>query len=188
MNSLSLVRLTNLVALLAASSFAVSLQAESPAATPAASPDPEAIRVGPTETLALTLTAKGVQIYECRAKKDDSTQFEWVFKSPEAELFNTAGKSFGKHYAGPTWESSNGNKVMAKVKGKTSSPDPTAIDWLLLDTTTGEGSGILSRIKSIQRVATTGGKAPDGGCQATDSGKELRVPYTATYKFYEAKP
>jgi hypothetical protein len=31
--------------------------------------------------------ASGVQIYECLAKKDASTQFEWTFKAPEALLY-----------------------------------------------------------------------------------------------------
>ena len=38
----------------------------------------------------MMVPAKGVQIYECRAKKDASAGFEWVFVAPEAELFDAA--------------------------------------------------------------------------------------------------
>jgi hypothetical protein len=39
----------------------------------------------------------------------------------------------GIHYAGPTWESHSGGKVIAsRLEGCT--PDPTAIPWLLLQT------------------------------------------------------
>ena len=33
-----------------------------------------------------------------------------------------------------------------------------------------------------------GGKPPAGGCDASSVGKEIRVPYTAVYHFYETKP
>ena len=65
---------------------------------------PEALKVQASERLSLEASATGVQIYECKASKDDPLKFEWAFKAPEAELFDSAGKSIGKHYAGPTWE------------------------------------------------------------------------------------
>jgi hypothetical protein len=53
---------------------------------------PDSIKVLATDVFAFAATAKGVQIYECRAKKGDPAQFEWVFKAPEAELFDRDGK------------------------------------------------------------------------------------------------
>jgi hypothetical protein len=53
---------------------------------------PDAIKVSPTDTPSFAANAKGVQIYECRAKKDDVTQYEWVLKAPEADLFDERGK------------------------------------------------------------------------------------------------
>jgi hypothetical protein len=38
--------------------------------------------------------------------------------------------------------------------------------------------------RSIQRVDTVGGKAPDQGCGAESTGAKERVPYRATYYFY----
>jgi hypothetical protein len=44
----------------------------------------------------VALAAKGVQIYECQAEKEMSPKFKWVFKAPEADLFD-ASKKVGKH-------------------------------------------------------------------------------------------
>src|ERR1700727_2934622 len=64
---------------------------------------PDAVKVSPNEKLLFTAKAQGVQIYRCQAKKDDPTQYEWVFVAPEADLFDAQGKKIGRHYAGPTW-------------------------------------------------------------------------------------
>lgn len=149
---------------------------------------PEDIRVAATEQVSLVLTAKGVQIYECRARKDDAARFEWVFKAPEADLFDWEGKKIGKHYAGPTWESNDGSKVLGEHKAHADARDANAIQWLLIEVKKHEGEGVFSKVTNIQRVDTIGGKAPAGGCEATSIGKEIRVPYTATYYFYIAKP
>ena len=70
---------------------------------------PDAIKTPATEKLLLTVSAKGVQIYECHAKKDSPGQFEWALKAPEADLFDASGKKIGTHYVGPTWESTDGS-------------------------------------------------------------------------------
>lgn len=149
---------------------------------------PDSIKVPQTEMLSFAANAKGVQIYECRAKKDDATQYEWVFKAPEADLFDGQGKKIGRHYGGPTWEANDGSKVVGEVKGHEPSTDANAIPWLLLTSKQHEGAGIFSGVSSIQRLATVGGKAPAEGCDASSAGKELRVPYTAVYYFYVPKP
>ncbi len=139
------------------------------------------------QTLALTLTAKGVQIYECRAFPGDPTKFEWAFKAPEADLFDAQGHKVGRHYAGPTWELTDGGKVVGKLKAKADAPDGKGVPWLLLDATQASGT-TLGKVQSIQRVDTVGGKAPTESADATKAGQEKRVDYTATYKFYAAKP
>src|SRR5512145_297981 len=65
---------------------------------------PENLKTPATEALSLVAEAIGVQIYECNASKEESTRYEWIFKAPEADLFDKAGNKIGKHYAGPTWE------------------------------------------------------------------------------------
>lgn len=145
---------------------------------------PESLKPAPTESLSFAAHARGVQIYECRPKKEDATQYEWVLKGPEADLFDDQGRKIGRHYAGPAWESTDGSKVVGEVKGREPSPAPDAIPWLLLVAKTHEGNGVFSHVSSVQRVETAGGKAPAGNCDASTAAKELRVPYTATYYFY----
>jgi hypothetical protein len=130
------------------------------------------------------IPATGVQIYECVATKADPTKFEWVFRAPDAELFDTAGRKIGKHYAGPTWEAEDGSKVVAEVKGRDDGPDANAIPWLLLAAKSASGSGSFGRTQVIQRINTVGGKAPAGGCAQAQAGQIARVPYKATYYFY----
>jgi hypothetical protein len=148
---------------------------------------PENLRPPATEVLSLETEATGVQIYECNASKDVPTRFEWVFKAPEADLFDRAGNKIGKHYAGPTWESNDGSKVVGEVKAQDSGPDSGAIPWLLLSAKSNSGTGVFSQIKSIQRVHTVGGKAPTEPCSQAQAGKVTRVSYKARYYFYGDK-
>ena len=145
---------------------------------------PENLRATAAETLALETKATGVQIYECGTAGNDPARFQWNFKAPEADLFDTAGKRVGRHYAGPTWEANDGSKVVAAVKARSDAPDAKAIPWLLLSTKSTAGSGVFSRTSSIQRVSTVGGTAPAEACNAALAGKVARVNYTAVYYFY----
>ena len=148
---------------------------------------PEQLRVPADETLLLQATGKGVQIYECVATADQAARFEWKLKAPEAELFDTQGRKIGKHYAGPTWELSDASAVVGTLKARSESPDAHAIPWLLLEAKSTSGSGVLSAAKSIQRLNTTGGKAPDEGCDKSNAQQQIRVPYSAEYYFYGMK-
>ena len=149
---------------------------------------PDVLKVSAAQELSLEVQATGVQIYECKASKDEPTRFEWVFKAPEAVLLDRAGKKIGRHYAGPTWESDDGSKVVGEVKAKDNGPDPDAIPWLLLTAKSTSGKGVFGGVQSIQRVNTSGGKAPAEGCDESQLGKESRAAYKATYRFYSAKP
>jgi len=149
---------------------------------------PDALKVPASQVLSLQTHATGVQIYECKANKDDPTKFEWVFKAPEADLFDHIGRKIGKHYAGPTWESNDGSKVVGEVKARDNGPNANAIPWLLLAAKSTSGDGVFGKTQSIQRVETFGGKAPSEGCDATQLGRETRVPYKAMYYFYVARP
>ena len=86
---------------------------------------PGTLKVPEAQVLSLEVQATGVQIYECKTSKDDSMRFEWVFKAPEAELFDSVGKRIGRHYAGPTWESNDGSKVVGEIRARDDRPDPT---------------------------------------------------------------
>lgn len=159
------------------------------AAPPAPPPDvPEALRAPAGQMLSRELKATGVQIYVCKASKDEPGRFEWSLLAPEAELRDRTGHPVGRHYAGPTWEAADGSKVVGEVRARDSGPDPGAIAWLLLRATSTAGRGVFSQTESIQRIHTSGGKAPAGGCTETQLGHEARVPYQADYLFYVLRP
>jgi hypothetical protein len=144
---------------------------------------PATLRAPEGQKLVETTHAVGVQIYVCQAAKDDPARLEWAFKAPEADLKGRGGRSVGKHYAGPSWESKDGSKVVGSPLAK-ESPDPKSIPWLLLTAKTTSGKGIFSDVHSIQRLRTVGGMAPSGGCGQPMLGQELRVSYSADYLFY----
>jgi hypothetical protein len=126
----------------------------------------------------------GVQIYVCEPKQDDAGPFEWTFRAPEADLLNASGEVVGRHFAGPTWEGNDGSQVVGEPHANAASPDPAAIPWLLLQARSNQGTGLFSSVTYVQRLNTTGGRAPAVGCDQAHRGQELRVPYTATYVFY----
>lgn len=136
------------------------------------------------EKLLFQVQGKGDQIYTCTK---DGSQFSWVLKAPEAQLLDKNGKVFGKHFAGPSWEATDGSVVVGKALVSAPAPDGASIPWLLVKIVAHSGDGLLSPITTIQRLNTSGGKAPASGCDASHSGVEVRVPYSADYLFYALK-
>jgi hypothetical protein len=133
------------------------------------------------ERLLLQVHAKGDQIYSCNT---DGGRFSWTLKAPDAQLFSKDGKSFGKHFAGPSWRATDGSQLVGKAAVTVPSPDGNSIPWLLVTVVSRSGDGVLAHVTSIQRINTNGGKAPASGCDAAHSGQDLRVPYTADYLFF----
>lgn len=129
--------------------------------------------------VAFYVYAEGVQIYRWNGTS-------WTFVEPDALLYADAGFNglVGTHYAGPTWESVSGSKVVATGLAACT-PDPGAIAWLLLGAVSTEGPGIFHRVTYIQRVNTVGGRAPSDPGDIV--GEEARVPYTTEYLFYRAQ-
>jgi hypothetical protein len=123
--------------------------------------------------------AEGVQVYRWNGAS-------WSFVGPEADLFANSGGNglVGTHYAGPTWESNSGSKVVGTVLERCT-PDATAIPWLLLKAVSSEGPGVFARITFIQRTNTVGGNFPSYA--GSFEGEEVEVPYTAEYFFYRAQ-
>jgi hypothetical protein len=140
--------------------------------------DCEDLQVPVGNKLSSSLYAEGVQIYRWNGTN-------WTFVAPEAVLYpNAHGNGVvGIHYAGPTWESISGSKVVGTVLHRCT-PDPDAIPWLLLKAVSSEGPGIFKRVTYIQRVNTVGGLAPSAPGDFV--GEEARVPYTTEYYFYRS--
>jgi len=133
--------------------------------------------------LLLETVADGVQIYACEAQGQG---FEWVFKAPEAILFDKQDRQIGTHFAGPTWKTADGATVVGEVAGKADAPAAGAIPWLLLRAKSHEGTGALSGVAFIRRAETKGGIAPKAGCDAAHRGEQARIRYSALYQFFGA--
>ena len=174
-----------LVALVAIAAFMLALnplvKAESEIQAPDLPAGCSSLQVEAGNEVAFHVYAIGVQIYRWNGTS-------WVFVAPSANLYADAGYNgkVGMHYAGPTWESNSGSKVVAaRVPGTGCTPDANAIAWLLLQKVSTDGPGIFDNVTFIQRVNTTGGNAPTA--PGTTVGEEKRVPYTAEYYFYRAQ-
>ena len=120
--------------------------------------------------------AVGVQIYTWNGTS-------WGSAVPEATLFHGDGV-VTIHFAGPTWQSNSGSQTVGALPPASAIVDSNSIPWLRLAAVPELtfGPGIFADTTFIQRVHTSGGKAPlvDG----TFVGEVARVPYTADYFFF----
>jgi len=117
----------------------------------------------------------GIQIYTWNGT-------DWGRAVPSATLFDDDGNIVATHFAGPRWKSNSGSIVLGGVVQPTVTVDTNAIPWVKLEALTTQGPGIFADTKFIQRVNTTGGKAP--AANGTFIGQVASVPYTADYFFY----
>lgn len=147
---------------------------------------PAAIAPAPGQTLALSVAATGVQIYECRTDGNVARPPQWVLVAPDAVLLDAIGRAIGQHGAGPQWTFDDGTRVTARVAAQAAAPQAGAVPWLLLESpaASNNAAGRLGEVRSVQRINTSGGVAPREGCTAQGVGSRVRVPYTADYLFY----
>jgi hypothetical protein len=145
---------------------------------------PANLKPDPNQALAMIVPARGVQIYECRARKAPGTGHEWIFVAPEAELFAIGGDKIGRHGAGPHWQALDGSRIKGSVKARADAPRTGDIPWLLLSATSEGPTGAFSKITSIQRVNTVGGVAPASPCTNENAGNQVRIEYRADYYFF----
>ena len=131
----------------------------------------------PGEAPVLTAHAIGTQIYECKAGSDG--KLAWAFLQPAATL-TADDKIVAHHFAGPTWEFSDGSAVVGKAVA--SAPGKTANDiaWLKLEATSHRGNGTASTVVTVQRINTVGGVI-SGECD--HAGATRAMPYSADYVF-----
>ena len=134
-----------------------------------------------------TVFADGVQKYKSQlVAGSDPARYEWALVAPQAELYDATNKKVGTHSAGPAWQLTGGADSLVgqafNPPKNAASSDPSSIDWLLLMPKTGKtATGIFANVSYIQRVGTTGGKAPAKAPETAD--QTIDVPYTAIYRF-----
>ncbi|CAN7162562.1 DUF3455 domain-containing protein [Pseudorhodoferax sp. LjRoot39] len=148
---------------------------------------PASIQVPAGNRVAMETVGKGEILYECRDKAGMPGQVEWTFVGPEARLMDRGGKQVGRYYGPPaTWESSDGSKLTATQLAVAPS-GPTSLPYQLVKANPAMGSGAMSGVTYIQRVALQGGVAPSGApCTMATKGQRVTVPYQADYIFWKA--
>src|SRR5215213_11659949 len=80
-------------------------------AAKAQQPLPDAIAV-PGGLTVMMAHAVGAQIYECAA--DTAGRPGWRFREPIATLL-VDGRTIGRHFAGPSWQLTDGSLIVGKV-------------------------------------------------------------------------
>ena len=145
-------------------------------ASRAAAELPAAI-AAPGETTVAIFHAEGAQVYECKLGADG--KLGWAFREPIATLI-LEGKTIGRHYAGPSWQHSDGSAVVGTVLANAPGRSASDLPWLKLEVTAQRGSGTLAGVTTVQRINTQGG-VHSGACDK--AGAFHSAPYAADYVF-----
>ncbi|MDM0085949.1 MULTISPECIES: DUF3455 domain-containing protein [unclassified Variovorax] len=148
---------------------------------------PPSIQVPAGNKVAWETVGVGDITYECRDKANMPGQTEWVFVGPNAVLNDRMGKQVGKYYGPPaTWEANDGSKLTATQLAVAPS-GPTSLPFQLVKANPAMGSGAMTGVTYIQRVALTGGVAPAATpCTPMNKGQKTTVKYQADYIFWKA--
>jgi len=147
---------------------------------------PEAVRVPAGNKVAMQTVGVGEITYECRDKANMPGMTEWVFVGPNAVLNDRSGKQVGKYYGPPaTWEAMDGSKVTA-TQLAVAPAGAGNLPYQLVKANPAMGSGAMTGVSYIQRVALQGGVAPASVCGAGNKGAREIVKYQADYIFWTA--
>ena len=147
---------------------------------------PDAIKVPAGNKVAMETVGVGEITYECRDKANAPGMTEWVFVGPNAVLNDRSGKQVGKYYGPPaTWESMDGSKLTATQLAVAPSSAGN-LPFQLVKANPAMGSGAMTGVTHIQRVALKGGVAPGTPCTPANKGTKEIVKYQADYIFWKA--
>ena len=147
---------------------------------------PATIQVPAGNKVALETVGIGEITYECRDKANAPGITEWVFVGPSAVLNDRSGKQVGKYYGPPaTWEAMDGSKLTA-VQLAVAPSNPGSLPLQLVKANPAMGSGLMTGVTHIQRVALKGGVAPASECSVAKKGTKEIVKYQADYIFWKA--
>ena len=147
---------------------------------------PASIQVPAGNKVAMETVGVGEITYECRDKANAPGMTEWVFVGPNAVLNDRSGKQVGKYYGPPaTWESMDGSKLTA-VQLAVAPSSPGNLPLQLVKANPAMGSGMMTGVTHIQRVALKGGVAPSSMCSPANKGAKEIVKYQADYIFWKA--
>ncbi len=137
------------------------------------------IKVPDGQVPVLKFAARGVQVFRCEARGNESA---WVFRVPEADLFDDSGKVVGRHGANFSFEHTDGSRLIGKVQSYDDAPSRNDLRWLLF-TTTSYGKGAFEGVTYVQRINTKGGMPP-ATCEAKQRNQLLRVDFSSDFVLY----
>jgi len=140
------------------------------------------IRVPGDREPVLKLSARGVQVFRCEKRENQGV---WVFRQPDAELLDAAGKVVGRHGANFSFEHVDGSRLVATIVAYDDAPKPADLRWLRM-TTKSFGKGAFEGVTDAQRVNTSGGMPP-AACDLAHAGRVLRIDFTADFLFYRPR-
>jgi hypothetical protein len=173
-------------ATLAACAGSPSMMAEPAMVTFSQASLPDTVKVPAGHRVAMETVGVGEITYECREKAAMAGSFEWVFVGPDAALKDRGGRQIGRYYGPPaTWENMDGSKLTG-AQVAVAPAAPGSIPLQLVKANPAMGSGAMSGVAYIQRVATQGGVAPAMACGADTKGRKEIVKYQADYIFWKA--
>ncbi len=145
------------------------------------------IKVPDTHHAVLRLKGQGVQVFRCERLGADAG-YGWIFRLPEADLFDATGKVVGQHGANFSFTHQDGSSLVGTVAGHEKAPRPEDLRWLLLSTKSqgAHGKGAFSGMTHVQRVNTLGGMPP-ASCGPNQQNQLLRVAFSADFVFYKPR-
>ena len=118
---------------------------------------PDAVRVPAGFAVAIETVGVGEITYECKAKAGPTAmagEFEWVFVGPKAVLNDRSGKMLGSYYGPPaTWQAADGSRITG-AQLAVAPASAGNIPLQLVKANEARGSGAMSGITHIQRVAS----------------------------------
>ncbi len=146
----------------------------------------------------LHAAAAGTQDYACVGTPidggidagDAGSSFLWTLQGPDAVLMDCHGGTIGHHFASeagatrPEWMQFSDSSYVIARKVAAYDAGSQSVPWVLLQATSNSTTGTLSTVTYVQRLDTDGGVAPATGCDYTEAGTLLNVPYSADYFFY----
>lgn len=147
--------------------------------TPSGPTDPMAPEGG---VLMSTLTAAGTQQFQCAADKQGRW---WKFIAPDVELRDAAGHVVAHQGADFIFRASDGSVASAKIVKWDKHPKSAENlrDVLFQTTARGKKSGLMTGVRWVSRTEGKGGQ-PLAACSPSQLGSTMKIPFTATYRFY----
>lgn len=127
---------------------------------------------------AFRATARGYQEFRC---SEDSLGLYWKFVRPHALLRDSRDELLARQNADLSFTHKDGSTMKASI-ARAAPPNGYSLRWVLMRTS--GGTGALSGIAYVQRIATSGG-IPRATCSRSQKDELMRVPFTAEFVFWK---